>query len=202
MKSIVAAVMGTVAVCGPAVALETPSYVGLMVHEAVAEAESDGYQVKTTWLVAPGSPGQVLGQFPGAGQDVPDSDFAPMVTLDVATGLRSTGRTAAEFRTTRGDIYCQLNTATHVSFSVFCWRPRDGMTADLMADLPPYGRAPRPMEAARGPRPHGFRTIGYGGSWRRHGITCISRRAGLTCRNREGDRLFMGRVTGARIVLA
>ena len=35
--------------------------------------------------------------------------------------------------------------------------------------------------------------LGYGSSWRGGGITCTSRRSGLTCRNRSGHGFFMSR---------
>lgn len=35
--------------------------------------------------------------------------------------------------------------------------------------------------------------LGYGSTWRGGGITCTSRRTGLTCRNRSGHGFFMSR---------
>ena len=35
--------------------------------------------------------------------------------------------------------------------------------------------------------------LGYGSSWRGGGITCASRRTGVTCRNRSGHGFFMSR---------
>jgi hypothetical protein len=40
--------------------------------------------------------------------------------------------------------------------------------------------------------------LGYGSSWRGGGITCTSRRAGLTCRNGSGHGFFMSRANSYR----
>jgi len=40
--------------------------------------------------------------------------------------------------------------------------------------------------------------LGYGSSWRGDGITCASRRAGLTCTNRSGHGFFMSRAASYR----
>jgi len=40
--------------------------------------------------------------------------------------------------------------------------------------------------------------LGYGSSWRGRGVTCTSRRTGLTCRNRSGHGFFMSRVRSYR----
>ncbi|HEX6699399.1 MAG TPA: DUF6636 domain-containing protein [Gaiellaceae bacterium] len=40
--------------------------------------------------------------------------------------------------------------------------------------------------------------LGYGSSWRGGGITCTSRRAGLTCKNRSGHGFFMSRAHSYR----
>jgi hypothetical protein len=37
------------------------------------------------------------------------------------------------------------------------------------------------------------RPLGYGRAWARGGITCTSRSAGLTCRNRDGRGFFLSR---------
>ncbi len=39
----------------------------------------------------------------------------------------------------------------------------------------------------------GLPTLGYGRSWTRAGITCASRRSGVTCRNRAGHGFFLSR---------
>ena len=40
--------------------------------------------------------------------------------------------------------------------------------------------------------------LAYGSSWRGDGITCASRRAGLTCKNRSGHGFFMSRAASYR----
>jgi Family of unknown function (DUF6636) len=37
------------------------------------------------------------------------------------------------------------------------------------------------------------RVVGYGRSWTRGGFTCVSRRTGLTCRNRSGHGFVLSR---------
>ena len=37
------------------------------------------------------------------------------------------------------------------------------------------------------------RVLAYGRSWHAGGITCTSRRTGLTCRNRDGHGFFVSR---------
>lgn len=148
-----------------------------------------------SWLVDTRPAGRVVSQFPRPGIDVggePDS-----VWLNVSTGLRSTGRPAAEFRTTAGAVYCQVNSASEVSYSLVCWTPNDGYMIEIYPTSEFQSR-PVYVRRARGAKPGGFRTIGYGGSWRRHGIRCVARRTGLTCRNTEGHGFWLGRYHGVR----
>ena len=39
------------------------------------------------------------------------------------------------------------------------------------------------------------RVLAYGTTWRRNGLACTSRRAGLTCRNRSGHGFFLSRAS-------
>ena len=39
----------------------------------------------------------------------------------------------------------------------------------------------------------GLRVLAYGRSWTRAGITCDSRRSGVTCRNRQGHGFFLSK---------
>jgi hypothetical protein len=43
------------------------------------------------------------------------------------------------------------------------------------------------------PQTEGLATLRYGRTWRWHGIRCTSRRAGLTCTNRNGHGFFLSR---------
>lgn len=174
-----------------------PDYRGIDVGQAAGLAR-DGFTVIRSWYVSPEPQTLVVEQWPFPGTDRSTGSGVEINTVNfwVSTGLEATGRPAAEFRTTRGAIYCQVNTASEITISLVCWRPRDGVMVWFAASEPWVNRHRVP--GARGKRSTGFRTIGYGGTWRRHGIRCVSRPAGLTCRNHYNDGVFIGTVRGAR----
>lgn len=182
----------------PAVAEPIADYTGIDVQQATGHARDDGLTVSRAWLVSPEPQSLVVTQWPNPGTErsLGDGTEIDHVVLWVSTGLEATGRPAAEFRTTGGAIYCQVNTASEITLSLVCWRPRDGVMVWFAASESWVNRSR--VRGARGKRPRGFRTLGHGGTWRRHGIRCVSRPAGLTCRNAYGDGMFIGTVRGAR----
>lgn len=107
-------------------------------------------------------------------------------------------------RTPSGNIYCMA------------WPAQDGEPAGLRCDiretsnrLPPrpadceedWGDAFGLTPSGRGHRLcHGdtvandaYPVLGYGRSWTRYGMTCVSRTTGLTCSNRQGHGFALSR---------
>ncbi len=54
----------------------------------------------------------------------------------------------------------------------------------------------RNVRGAKGARPKGFRTVGFGASWRRGRLNCYSNRKALTCSIDDLHWFRLGRVKG------
>jgi hypothetical protein len=90
------------------------------------------------------------------------------------------------FQTPSGNIVCN-RTSTQIDCVVFSASPRCQKTWSLMRS----GRAAFRCNSANiGTDVH---VLGYGRSWTRSGIRCVSRRAGLTCTNTAGHGFVLSR---------
>jgi hypothetical protein len=188
-------VAGVVAGASTASAAPVPDVRGLPYRQAVAELRADGFRALVVWSVRSGVPGRVTGQLPDAAAD---HDPSVPVGVVVSTGLRPSGRPAAEFRTPGGAAHCQVDTVQPSGPALVCWRRSDGRTLvlDSVGAGPPRSVV---LRRARGIAPAGFRTVGAGGTWRRHGIRCVVQRgATLRCVTRSGNGFVLGRLTGVR----
>jgi hypothetical protein len=98
------------------------------------------------------------------------------------------------FRTPDRKAYCAI-TEGEPPPGLVCWRPRDGITVYML----PRGRAERDVN----PRNRGLhgvaRVLRFGQAYRAWGYVCVSRRAGLTCKNRAGHGWWLGRERGVRV---
>ena len=104
----------------------------------------------------------------------------------------------SEFRTPKHAAYCG---PTHGAAPprMICWTPDDGFTVSMDK----RGRArSRYVSDNRGFRdPITKRVLRFGKTWRNSvlGYRCVSRRTGLTCRNRDGHGWWLGRFRGYRL---
>lgn len=202
------AVLGVLGIAaGPAVAQEpaplaAPRLIGLSVPEARSVAESAGGQLSTNgWVVRPGLRQRIAVQDPKPGWLW---YVRSPIQVSVSTGLLPLGRPPMEFRTTDGATYCQVQTNGSIYIELVCWHPRTGRII-TMPGAQGFGAASDyTHRGAIGHRPAGFRTVGFGASWRfsmrgrGEGWNCYSNRKALTCTvGDEGDTFFrLGRVKG------
>ena len=114
--------------------------------------------------------------------------------------------TAAEvisFRTPSGNIGCYYAAGLDSQNSIRCdirtgLRPRPAKPARCDLDwgdsyeLAATGRAILTCHGDTAINPHA-RVLRYGSTWRRGGLTCASRVAGLRCHNRSGHGFFLSR---------
>ncbi|WP_217924921.1 hypothetical protein [Miltoncostaea oceani] len=109
-----------------------------------------------------------------------------------------------EFRTTGGATYCQVQTSGALDIELVCWHPRTGRIITMPGGTG-FGAATHyTHRGAIRHRPAGFRTVGFGASWRFSiegrgaGWNCYSSRKALTCTvGDERDTFFrLGRVRG------
>lgn len=187
-----------------------PSLVGLALPDAQAAAAAAGVPLQVRLRVHPYAAGKVIEQWPRAGEAVASADEGGVLTV-VSTGMLPTGA-AREFRTTGGAAYCQVDDDRDLGPHLYCWAPRNGW----MIALPARGVGRAPVWTHRraiGHRPAGFRTVGFGGSWRWRAsyqivgspptsfwaFNCYSNRTRLTCTNSNNDGFWVGRRGGTRV---
>jgi hypothetical protein len=134
-----------------------------------------------------------------------------ILVVSAAIVVGTAGGTAyryGAFKTPSGNIVCGYGVATSGrSASIGCGiksglKPAPRNTCVDMdysgkaVSLNATGRA-RPVVCAGDPGPFlveaKARVLGYGRSWRGGGITCTSRRTGVTCTNRSGHGFFLSR---------
>lgn len=132
---------------------------------------------------------------------------AVSAAIAVGTASGATQRNGA-FKTPSGNIVCGYSvSADGRSASIGCGiksglepAPRNTCVdmdySGKSVSLNATGRA-RPVVCAGDPGPFlveaKAHVLRYGKSWRRGGITCASRRTGLTCTNRGGHGFFLSR---------
>lgn len=171
-----------------------PDLTGLSISEARAVIEGTGLQLdyRIRWVVRPGFPRRVVAQNPEPGRPwyVDGGN-----SIDVSTGLRPSGRVALEFRTTGGGAYCQVQTSDPVD-ELVCWHPRTGRIVTMSGGTGFGAATSRFHRGAIGARPAGFRTVGFGASWRRSFWNCYSTRQALTCSVDQRHFFRLGRARG------
>lgn len=111
----------------------------------------------------------------------------------------------ALFRTPKQAAYCQLTVpgmiveggvpATYTSLQ--CWTPNDGFSTAMSSS----GRATHfyGVDQLKGLLLPSAFLLRFGERWKRAGIRCVSRRTGLTCRNKSTHGWWIGRFVGYRM---
>ena len=115
----------------------------------------------------------------------------------VALATAAAASAAPGFRTPSRNIGCTYATAPTVLrcdvLSGLQPEPRRRCELDWTGiSLAPTGRAV-PTCAGDTAYPHGAPVLAYGRTWKRGGISCVSRRAALRCRNRSGHGFELAR---------
>lgn len=165
--------------------LVTPNLIGLTLPEARSVVAGAGGELSTAgWVVRPGLRDRVAIQ-----DGKPGWPWSPgsSILVSVSTGLMPLGRPAMEFRTTGGATYCQVQTRDALYIELVCWHPRTGRIITMPGAQGFGGATHYTHRGAIGHRPAGFRTVGFGASWRFSikgrgaGWNCYSNRQALTC---------------------
>jgi hypothetical protein len=102
---------------------------------------------------------------------------------------------SAAFRTPGRAAYCGVSEGESPRLLI-CWTPNDGFTTELGAHGRPYSGYYHFHVGYHEP----VRTLRFGLTWRVNGWwRCTSRSSGLTCINRDGHGVWLGRFKGYRI---
>ena len=117
--------------------------------------------------------------------------------LLLALAVTAAAAAAPGFRMPSRNIGCSYTTAPTVVrcdiLSGLKPEPRRRCALDWTGiTLAPTGRA-QPVCAGDTAYPHRAPILGYGRTWRRGGVVCVSRRQGLRCRNRSGRGFELAR---------
>jgi hypothetical protein len=103
----------------------------------------------------------------------------------------------ANFRAPGRTLYCELGDLPAPRVLI-CWRARDGLSIGML----PTGRATvSPDRNNKANHQDRAPVLGYNHTWRyRTSYRCISKPAGVTCRNRSNHGFFLGRFRGFRLL--
>ena len=144
--------------------------------------------------------------------------FSLAVALALTLVVLPTGMASAEdpfvaFRTPNKAAYCSYWPGWHANggieggfingqdprdAAIECWTPNDGFNLRMSRRGKVF---PREYDKSlRGYKPPARRILTFGSKTTFRGISCASRRSGLTCVNRDGHGWRIGRFVGYRIL--
>ena len=121
---------------------------------------------------------------------------ALVATLFVALAMPAVAGAYASFRAPGRTLYCELGDLPAPRV-LTCWRAKDGRSIGML----PTGRAlVNPDTNTKNLHQDRAPVLGFGHTWRyRTSYRCISKPAGVTCRNRSNHAFFLGRYRGYRV---
>lgn len=111
---------------------------------------------------------------------------------------------AVDFRTPKKAAYCHLTAKGTIGEGdqptprdvLDCWTPNDGFQVFMFK----WGYARHEnLGRLEDYKPRARRILRYGQRWKRPGFVCISRRSGLTCKNRRKHGWWLGVFVGYRM---
>lgn len=126
------------------------------------------------------------------------SGFLAVSAAAAVTSLATTAeaRAVADFATPGRAAYCGTSHG-EPPFLLICWTPNDGFTVTMYRSgrvTKEYSRPNKGYHDVVG------RVLRFGQWWAVRGYwSCVSRRTGLTCRNRAGHGWWLGRYKGYRL---